>query len=87
VIRDAFAPRASGVATQQIRRDARFIDEDVLRRIVERQRVCPLAPCGGDIRATLFVGVYGFFYGEAEQADLPPEGAKAPLKINGTIFF
>jgi hypothetical protein len=61
VIRGTFASRAARVATQQIRRDARFIDEDVLRRIVGRQRVCPLAPCGGDIRTTLFVGVYGFF--------------------------
>jgi hypothetical protein len=61
VIRDAIAPRAARVAPQQIRCHARFIDEDVLRRIVERQRARPLAPFGGDIRTTLFVGVYGCF--------------------------
>jgi hypothetical protein len=28
---------------------------------VERQRIVPLAPRGGDIRSPLFVGVYSFF--------------------------
>jgi hypothetical protein len=61
VIRNAHPARTSGVATQQIRGDAGFIDEDVLAGIVERQRDPPLTAGGGDVRATLFVGVYGFF--------------------------
>jgi hypothetical protein len=61
VIRDAHPAWTSGVAAQQIRGDAGFIDEDVLAGIVERQRVPPLTAGGGDVRAMLFVGVYGFF--------------------------
>ena len=61
VIRDAGAARAARVATEQIRRDARFIHEDVLTSIVERQRLTPLPPGGCDVRSTLFVGVYRFF--------------------------
>jgi hypothetical protein len=61
VISDARAAQAAGVPAQEIRGHARFVDEDVLSRIVERQRLTPPAPGGRDIRATLFVGVYGFF--------------------------
>ena len=61
VISQPHAPRAPTVAAQEIRRDARFIDEDVGARIVERLRILPPAARGGDVRPALFVGVYGFF--------------------------
>ncbi len=57
-------PHATGtapVAPQQIRRDARFIDEDVGARVVQGLRVLPPASCGGDVRPALLVGVYRFF--------------------------
>jgi hypothetical protein len=61
VIRDPVPPWATRVATQEIGGDARFVDEHVLGRIVQRPGIPPLASRGGDIRATLFIGVYGFF--------------------------
>ena len=61
VIPNARPTRTAGVAAQQIRGHARFIDEDVLSRIANRQRPAPLASGRRDIRAPLFVGVYGFF--------------------------
>ena len=61
VIANAGPAQAAGVATKQIRGHARFVDEDVLARIAERQRGAPLPSRRGDIRPTLFVGVYGFF--------------------------
>jgi len=61
VIANARAARAAGIAANQFRRDARFIDEDVPARIVERQRLIPMTPRGRDIRPTLFIGVDGFF--------------------------
>jgi hypothetical protein len=61
VIPNPCPAHAAGVAAQQICRHARFINEDVLTRVAERQRLAPPASGGGDIRAPLFVGVYGFF--------------------------
>ena len=61
VIPQPHATRAPPVAAQEIRRDARFIDEDIGARIVERLRILPPAARGGDVRPALFVGVYGFF--------------------------
>jgi hypothetical protein len=61
VIRDARAAQTAGVAAQQICGDPGFVDEDVLGRIMERQRLPPLASVGRDVRPTLFVGVYRFF--------------------------
>jgi hypothetical protein len=49
------------IATQQIGGYARLVDEDVLPRLVKRLRGDPAPSLGGDIRTTLFVGVYGFF--------------------------
>lgn len=61
VVAQPQSPKAPPVAAQQVGRDARFIDEDVLAGIVERQPVLPPAPRGRNIRAPLFVGVYRFF--------------------------
>lgn len=61
VIAQAYAPRTPPVAAQQIRGDARFIDENVRARIVQGLGVLPPAAIGGDVRPSLLVGVYRFF--------------------------
>jgi hypothetical protein len=61
VIAEAHAAGAAAIAAQQIGRHARFIDEDVGPRVVERLRGVPLATGRRDVRPALFVGVYGFF--------------------------
>ena len=61
VIAEAQAARAAAIATQQIGRDPRFVDEDVAARIVQRQGVLPSSPRRRDVRSPLFVGVYRFF--------------------------
>jgi hypothetical protein len=61
VIAETHAARTTSIAAQQIRRDARFVDEDVGARIVQRLRVLPPPARRGDVRPALFVGVYGFF--------------------------
>ena len=52
---------AAAVAPQQIGRDARFIEKDEVPGIAQRLRLLPVAAGRGDVRAPLFVGVYGFF--------------------------
>jgi hypothetical protein len=59
VIPNARPAQAARVAAQQVGGDAGFINDDVLSRVVERQRLAPPPPGDRDIRATLFVGVYG----------------------------
>lgn len=49
------------VAAQQIRGDARFVNEDVGAGVVQGLRVLPATAPGGDVRPSLFVGVYSFF--------------------------
>ena len=61
VIADPRAADTARVPPQQVRGDAGFVDEDVLSRIVERERLAPLTPGRRDIRTMLFGGVYGFF--------------------------
>lgn len=61
VIPEAHAAGAAPVASQQIGRDAGFIDEDVAARVVERLGVLPAAAGGGDVRPSLLVGEYRFF--------------------------
>jgi hypothetical protein len=61
VISQPETAETTAIATQQVRRDPRFIDEDVAASIMQRLRVLPVAPRGGDIRAPLFVRVYRFF--------------------------
>ena len=54
-------PRTSPVPTQQIRRDAAFVEEHIVTGIMERLPVAPLPTLRGHISASLFVGVYRFF--------------------------
>jgi hypothetical protein len=57
-------PRAAEAATipaQEIGGDTTLVEEDVVAHITQRLRIAPLAPRGGDVRASLFVGVYRFF--------------------------
>jgi hypothetical protein len=61
VIRRARATRTAGVPPEQIGGDARFVDKDKPGGVVERLPLAPLPARGGDISATLFGGVYGFF--------------------------
>lgn len=61
VIPEADASWAASIAAQEIRRDARFIDEDVGARVVHRLRVLPVVARGGDVRTSLFVGVHRCF--------------------------
>ncbi len=61
VIAEPQATWAAAIAPQQIGRDARFVEKDEVPSIAQRLRILPVAPGRGDIRATLFVGVYGFF--------------------------
>ena len=55
------AARTAAIASQQIGGDAALIEKDVLAHIAQRLPRPPLATRRGDIRTTLFVGVYGFF--------------------------
>jgi len=61
VIAEPRAARTSAVAPQQIRRDATLVEEQVVAHIPHRLHARPLPAGGGDVRPTLFVGVYGFF--------------------------
>ena len=61
VIPEAHATRTAPVAAQQVGGDARFVDEDVAARVVQRLGLLPPAAIGGDIRTSLLVSVYRFF--------------------------
>jgi hypothetical protein len=61
VVVEARAARTSAVAAQEVRGDAALVEEHILTGVVQRLRVSPLPTLGGDISASLFVGVYGFF--------------------------
>ena len=61
VVAQAEAPRTPPVAPQEIGGDAGLVEEDVLARVVDRLPVLPAAARRGDVRASLFVGVYRFF--------------------------
>ena len=61
VVAETFAARAPAIAPEQIRRDAAFIEEDILADVTERLPVAPAIAGRDDVRATLFVGVNGFF--------------------------
>lgn len=55
------AARTTGIPAQYVGGDARFVDEDKAAGVVEWLPLAPLPSRGGDIRATLFGGVYRFF--------------------------
>jgi hypothetical protein len=61
VIADPQPARTARVAPEQVGRDPRFVHEDVLPRIAQRQPVLPAATRRCYITAPLFVGVYRFF--------------------------
>jgi hypothetical protein len=61
VIAQPHAAETAPVSTQQIGRDAAFIEKDVLPGVAQRQPVAPTAPLSRDVGSPLFVGVYGFF--------------------------
>ena len=61
VIAEPQATSAAAVTPQQIGRDARFVKKDEVPGIAQRLRLVPVAAGRGDVRAALFVGVYGFF--------------------------
>ena len=61
VIAQPHTAETAAVSTQQIGRDAAFIDKDVLPRLAQRQPVAPAAPFSRDVGSPLFVGVYRFF--------------------------
>jgi len=61
VIAQARAAQTATVPPQQIGRDPAFIQKQILRDVAERLPRLPLPPGRGDIRSTLFVGVYRFF--------------------------
>jgi hypothetical protein len=61
VIAQARAAQTAAVPTQQIRGDPAFIQKQILRDLAERLPRLPVPPGRGDIRSTLFVGVYRFF--------------------------
>ena len=61
VIVQTGAARTAAIATQQVGRDAAFVDVDILSGIVQGLRVSPLPTVGRDVSAPLFVGVNGFF--------------------------
>jgi hypothetical protein len=61
VIAEPCAPGTPPIATEQVGGDAAFIDKDVLSRVTQREPIPPPAPLSGDVRSSLFVGVYRFF--------------------------
>ena len=61
VIAEPRATRTPAVPTEEIGRDAAFIEKDVLPHIAERQPLAPAATLSDDIGAALLVGVYRFF--------------------------
>ena len=61
VVVEARAAGTPAVAAQQIRRHAAFVEKDVLAGSRAAAARPPLPPLRGDVRAPLFVGVYGFF--------------------------
>ena len=61
VIAEPRAARTSPIAPQQIRRDPALVEEQVVPYVAHGLHARPLPARRGDVRPTLFVGVYGFF--------------------------
>ena len=61
VIAESLAPKTPTIAAKQVRRDAAFIEKEVLPHIAERQPVPPAASLRRDVGPPLLVGVDRFF--------------------------
>ena len=61
VVMDADPVRAAAIAPEQIRRDARFIEEDQARGIQRRRRALPRLPGRGDVGPIVFGRAHRFF--------------------------
>ena len=61
MIVDAVAPQTPPIAAEQVRRDAAFIEKDVLAHVAERQPGPPAAALSRDVEPPLLVGVDRFF--------------------------
>lgn len=61
VVMDADPVRAAAIAPQQIRCDARFIEEDQARGIKRRRRALPLLSSCSDVGPIVFGRAYRFF--------------------------
>lgn len=61
VVVDADATGCAAVASQQVRRDTRFIEEDEMSRVPRRRELSPLGARGGNVRSIVLAGSYGFF--------------------------
>jgi hypothetical protein len=61
VIVETRAAGTAAIAAEEIRGHTAFIQKDVLADAAQRLPGLPLAARRGDVRSTLFVGVYGFF--------------------------
>jgi hypothetical protein len=61
VVVQARAARTPPEAAQQIGRDTALVHKHILTGVVQRQPVAPLSTLRRDVRASLFVGVDGFF--------------------------
>jgi len=55
------AARTAAIPSQQVGRHATFIEKHILAHVAQRLPELPLPSCRGDIRASLFIGVYRFF--------------------------
>ena len=61
VVMQASPSRTPAIASQEVGRHPALIEEDILAGVTQRQPRAPLPTLRGDVRAPLFVGVYGFF--------------------------
>ena len=61
VIPDAVAAGAPAISTEEIGRDAGFIEKDQTRGIPRRRGELPLVPRRGDVGSVVFGGAYRFF--------------------------
>ena len=61
VIAKPRAPETATIAPEQVGGDAAFVQEDVLPHVAQREPGAPATALRGDVRPSLFVGVYGFF--------------------------
>ena len=61
VVAEPRAARTPAVASQQVGRDAAFIQKNVLAHVAQWLPLAPAATLSDDVGTTLFLGVYRFF--------------------------